>query len=922
MNHWQVSYNKSNTNLENIGENVATNLNENDGPSKQTVTIGTTRRNVEEDLLGIALDAHYDDDVDERRMDKSHGTKDPFHLFTNESSNDLKSSDLSKLNDREAQQLMNNNNNNNHVYKDDSLSFNQSNNSNVLPKFNNGNLSSDGNEVCSIPSKECLLSQHPSSNIQFVDGSYQKNEKILENSRDEIAASYGDFHTIDWLRDLAKDRLRHRCISYKKKNGTISDRIKALHDAWSGWICVFFVGLSAGALAGFCDIGAQWIGDFKEGVCVGAFWLNREHCCWSSKNLTLNDYKVESCPEWKSWPSVFGDGNAGAAEYLLSYILYIIWSLLIALFAALLVRVFAPYACASGIPEIKTILSGFIIRGFLGKWTLLVKSIGMILSTSASLTLGKEGPFVHVGCCLGNLFSNFFPKYGRNEAKKREILSAASAAGIAVAFGAPIAGVLFSLEEISYYFPLKTLWRSFFCAMIAAFTLRCINPFGNGHDVLYFMELGSTTSWYFFELIPFAIIGILGGIYGSFFIHCSIRWAKYRRRSFIIKYPISEIMLLTGISALLYFPNPYTRMNMLRLIRRLVSHCTPDDLSDLCDYKRNFTVSTGLKIEAAALDTGAKRAIWQLLLALPLQAILIIPTANVKLPAGLFIPSMSIGAILGRVIGIGVEQMTVHQRNFFLFRNECGSSDRPCVMPALYALIGACAFLGGITRMTVALVVMMFEITGTPQFIVPLMITAMTAKWTGDAFSRGGIYDANIELNKYPFLDNKEEYNVTTQAKDVMHPQESSSQLITLEAQNMTIDDIEIVMETKAHSGYPVLLGDDLIGYVLRRDLRRAFVLARKNGDYLSTSPVVFHERDNETFDATYLHLNRLVDRAPITLNRETSMETVMDMFRKLGLSIVLVMEKRKLVGIITKKDVLRHLQYVTKYIPDTIISN
>jgi chloride channel 3/4/5 len=48
-----------------------------------------------------------------------------------------------------------------------------------------------------------------------------------------------------------------------------------------------------------------------------------------------------------------------------------------------------------------------------------------------------------------------------------QILSASAAAGISVAFGAPIGGVLFSLEEASYYFPLKTLWRSFFCAMVA-----------------------------------------------------------------------------------------------------------------------------------------------------------------------------------------------------------------------------------------------------------------------------------------------------------------------------------------------------------------------------------------------------------------------------------------------------------------------
>jgi H+/Cl- antiporter ClcA len=69
----------------------------------------------------------------------------------------------------------------------------------------------------------------------------------------------------------------------------------------------------------------------------------------------------------------------------------------------------------------------------------------------------------------------------------REMLSAAAAAGVSVAFGAPIGGVLFSLEEVSYYFPLKTLWRSFFCALIAAFSLRAMNPFGNDHLVLFYV---------------------------------------------------------------------------------------------------------------------------------------------------------------------------------------------------------------------------------------------------------------------------------------------------------------------------------------------------------------------------------------------------------------------------------------------------
>lgn len=171
-------------------------------------------------------------------------------------------------------------------------------------------------------------------------------------------------------------------------------------------------------------------------------------------------------------------------------------------------KMFAPYACGSGIPEIKTILSGFIIRGYLGKWTLIVKSVGLMLSVSAGLCLGKEGPMVHIASCIGNILSYLFPKYGKNEAKKREILSAAAAAGVSVAFGAPIGGVLFSLEEVSYYFPLKTLWRSFFCALIAAFVIRSINPFGNEHSVLFYVKYNEP--WIFFELVPALVLGILG----------------------------------------------------------------------------------------------------------------------------------------------------------------------------------------------------------------------------------------------------------------------------------------------------------------------------------------------------------------------------------------------------------------------------
>ncbi len=71
-----------------------------------------------------------------------------------------------------------------------------------------------------------------------------------------------------------------------------------------------------------------------------------------------------------------------------------------------------------------------------------------------------------------------------------------------------LGGVLFSLEEVSYYFPYKTLWRSFFCAMVGALVVRSINPYGNGHDIQFSIDY--SIPWASFELLPFILLGILG----------------------------------------------------------------------------------------------------------------------------------------------------------------------------------------------------------------------------------------------------------------------------------------------------------------------------------------------------------------------------------------------------------------------------
>ncbi|MGH0144279.1 UNVERIFIED_CONTAM: hypothetical protein FKN15_046639 [Acipenser sinensis] len=595
------------------------------------------------------------------------------------------------------------------------------------------------------------------------------------------AGTYEDFHTIDWLREKSRDTDRHRKIANKSKE-SIWEFIKGLLDAWSGWVVMLLIGLLAGTLAGVIDLAVDWMTDLKEGVCLSAFWYSHEQCCWTSNETTFDDR--DKCPQWQKWSELMVGRSEGASAYVLNYFLYVMWALTFAFLAVSLVRVFAPYACGSGIPEIKTILSGFIIRGYLGKWTLLIKTVTLVLAVSSGLSLGKEGPLVHVACCCGNLFSGLFSKYSKNEAKRREVLSAAAAAGVSVAFGAPIGGVLFSLEEVSYYFPLKTLWRSFFAALVAAFTLRSINPFGNSRLVLFYVEYH--TPWYMAELFPFILLGVFGGLWGTLFVRGNIAWCHRRKTTLLGKYPVLE-----GF------------------------HCGRQQFKE-----------------------------------------------------------------------------------------------------------------GGVTRMTVSLVVIMFELTGGLEYIVPLMAAAVTSKWVADAFGKEGIYESHIHLNGYPFLDVKDEFTHRTLATDVMRPRRCEPPLVVLTQDSTTVEDVETLIKDTDYNGFPVVVSKEserLIGFVQRRDLLLAIKSARQKQDGVVSSSVVYFIEGAPQSPASSpqsLKLRRILNLCPFTVTDHTPMETVVDIFRKLGLRQCLVTRSGRLLGIITKKDVLRHMAQMANQDPESILFN
>ncbi|XP_068390362.1 H(+)/Cl(-) exchange transporter 4-like isoform X2 [Eschrichtius robustus] len=669
--------------------------------------------------------------------------------------------------------------------------------------------------------------------------------------------TYEDFHTIDWLREKSRDTDRHRKITSKSKE-SIWEFIKSLLDAWSGWAVMLLIGLLAGTLAGVVDLAVGWMTELKEGICLSASWYSHEQCCWTSNETTFEDR--DKCPLWQKW-------------------------------SELLVKQ----------SEVKTILSGFIIRGYLGKWTLLIKTVTLVLGVSSGLSLGKEGPLVHVACCCGNFLSSLFSKYSKNEGKRREVLSAAAAAGVSVAFGAPIGGVLFSLEEVSYYFPLKTLWRSFFAALVAAFTLRPINPFGNSRLVLFYVEYH--TPWYMAELFPFILLGVFGGLWGTLFIRCNIAWCRRRKTTKLGRYPVLEVIAVTAITAIVAYPNPYTRRSTSELISELFNDCGALESSQLCDYINDPNMTRPVDdIPHRPAGVGVCTAMWQLALALIFKIIITIFTFGMKIPSGLFIPSMAVGAMAGRMVGIGVEQLAYHHHDWIIFRNWC----RPgadCVTPGLYAMVGAAACLGGVTRMTVSLVVIMFELTGGLEYIVPLMAAAVTSKWVADAFGKEGIYEAHIHLNGYPFLDVKDEFTHRTLATHVMRPRRGEPPLSVLTQDSMTVEDVETLIKETDYNGFPVVVPSDserLIGFAQRRELIPAIKNARQRQEGIVSDSVMYFTEEPPELPANSpqpLKLRRVLNLSPFTVTDHTLMETVVDIFRKLGLRQCLVTRSGNMTG-------------------------
>ncbi|KAH9920115.1 chloride channel [Fomitopsis serialis] len=663
---------------------------------------------------------------------------------------------------------------------------------------------------------------------------------------------YEDFTTIDWIQDA----ILHSAYIGHGSRWEVAwawtwSKSSIFADAAQSWFVVSLVGecLHWGQCC-LISIITAWLSDLKMGYCHDGWWLNRQFCCWEIENDDAG------CDSWHRWSTVLP----------VRWTIYVIFAGTFCFTAAHLVRSIAKYAAGSGISEIKCILGGFIMKGYLGFGTFFIKSMTLPLVIASGLSVGKEGPSVHVACCIGYLVASLFKRYHLSQGKMREILTASSAAGVAVAFGSPIGGVLFSIEvvtlSVSHYWQFESVAQ---CTSAP----QAMNPYRSGKLVLF--QVTYDRDWHFFEVMFFVILGIFGVM------------AAFRRKH-LGSFPVSEAVILATITAMVGYFNRFVRIDMTESMS-----ISSGDYDNICQTSEQWPMVNSLFL-ATILRIG-----------------LVVISYGCKVPAAF--PESSMFAVC--------------------------QHDVQCITPGTYAFLGAAAALSGVMRLTVTVVVIMFELTGALTYILPTMIVLLVTKAVGDFLGTTGIADEMIRFNGYPFLERDDE------AYDVPVSRVMKTQLHTIPASGICIRDVEERLKTTDVKGFPVVSADGnhiLLGYIDRVELVYVLDRARRVQNISSTTPCSFASDQDDHIQIEFqvdfpgmatgpalgidedismeilettatpgvLKFWPWVNQTPFTVSPQLPLEIAMQMFKRMGPRVILVEDRGELIGLVTVKDVLR----------------
>ncbi|KAK5859977.1 hypothetical protein PBY51_021490 [Eleginops maclovinus] len=491
------------------------------------------------------------------------------------------------------------------------------------------------------------------------------------------------------------------------------------------------------------------------------------------------DYAIAFCQEAQKWMYGGLDSNM-----LLQYIAWVTYPVVLITFSAGFTQILAPQAVGSGIPEMKTILRGVVLKEYLTFKTFVAKVIGLTCALGSGMPLGKEGPFVHVASLCAALLSKVMaPLFGgiymeepfegsKNELRNTEMLSAACAVGVGCCFAAPIGGVLFSIEVTSTFFAVRNYWRGFFAATFSAFIFRVLAVWNQEEETitaLFKTRFRLDFPFDLQELPAFAILGIACGFGGALFVYLNRLIVECMRKQktinkFLLRNPSLPVRrlvypaLVTLLVSTLTFPPGLGQF----MAGQLTQH---ESLVALFDNRTWCRQGVAEEFDYISHHNGWKHPQVNVFITLVLFIVMKFwmsaVATTMPVPCGAFMPVFLIGAGFGRLVGEVMATM-------FPDGIHADGSVYP-IVPGGYAVVGAAALSGAVTH-TVSTAVIVFELTGQISHILPVMIAVILANAVAQSL-QPSLYDSIIRIKKLPYLPelgmgHHEKYNI--RVEDIM----------------------------------------------------------------------------------------------------------------------------------------------------------
>lgn len=483
------------------------------------------------------------------------------------------------------------------------------------------------------------------------------------------------------------------------------------------------------------------------------------------------------------------------------------------LIAGFLVYKFAPETSGSGIPYVK--MSLLRSGKLIRVRTVFVKFISGVLGIGTGLSLGREGPSVQLGAGVGSFVGKVFRLNGNNRDK---LIASGAGAAIGATFNAPIAGTLFVLEELIHKFSPSMLFPTLIATTVAASATRHFL----GNNPSFDVTLPPVTlegSMIFVCIILGLLCGVLGVLFSKTIFFFNNLYSKIKLPNYT-KPAIAGF--LTGLAGLFL---PYILSSGNGSVNMLMKG----------EFPISFVVIIFLaKFIITPLCFGSGAA------------------------GGIFLPMLMLGSFLGYITG--------YSANLFI----------PDISFTAVASLGMAGFLASVARTPLTAVIMVFEMTGGYDCILPLMLTAAIADITAGKLNHKPIY-AKLVVNQYKNAG----VNIENKAfvKDIM------SKNVKCFTDNTKIADVLEYMNKEGHHAYPIVNNyATLIGIVTKSDIED--VLVDKNMQNANVS--------------------RIVETSPVTVYPEENLYTAYYRLHENSTEWAIVIDKnKKVLGIITRKDIL-----------------